>query len=209
MVAPTGYGHSRNENISSFKTRPTQQGLCLSCWVVRRHTHEANMVYPRSSSRLAVRPSLDGWYCSRCTDDTPGIEIISVRVTKPRIPEQIRGNFEKVCVFSEISTVSSIFCGYCPPLLSQYRGLYGSWCQYIVCIPLTDFQRHIHVVLYPRRTRTPFFSSRGLLPQVVRKGRFEKLVLFSKPVDGQPQSFRNRTTLFQARRRVHATVFPS
>ena len=31
-----------------------------------------------------------------CTRYAPGIEIISVRVTKPRIPESIRRNFEQM-----------------------------------------------------------------------------------------------------------------
>lgn len=31
-----------------------------------------------------------------CTRYAPGIEIISVRVTKPRIPESVRRNFEQM-----------------------------------------------------------------------------------------------------------------
>ena len=44
-------------------------------------------------SNLPPFPFLDG---AAGDVETSGIEIISVRVTKPRIPEQIRGNFEKV-----------------------------------------------------------------------------------------------------------------
>lgn len=31
-----------------------------------------------------------------CTHYAPGIEILSVRVTKPRIPESVRRNFEQM-----------------------------------------------------------------------------------------------------------------
>lgn len=38
--------------------------------------------------KKALQRDLDIW--------SPGVEVISIRITKPRIPERIRGNFEKM-----------------------------------------------------------------------------------------------------------------
>eukprot|EP00752_Nemacystus_decipiens_P010369 g9239.t1 len=57
-----------------------------------KHTlHEVYIsLFDTLDEHLAAALQLD------CDVWAPGIEIISVRVTKPRIPEQIRGNFEKM-----------------------------------------------------------------------------------------------------------------
>lgn len=53
-------------------------------------------IYKAQNVKFQIDETMKDALQADCTRYAPGIEILSVRVTKPRIPESVRRNFEQM-----------------------------------------------------------------------------------------------------------------